>query len=85
VAGCGHVDGKDAGEKQAFVDGTMSKCGIVPGERKPLMNWEADSDKFLMSQQPALKHMRNTMVASSFWDMLWLSLARVRGQGCRVP
>ncbi len=28
-----------------------------------------------MSQQPALKHSRNTMVASSFWDMR-LSIAR---------
>jgi len=28
-----------------------------------------EDDKFLMSQQPALKHSRNTMVASSFWDM----------------
>ncbi len=28
-----------------------------------------EADKFLMSQQPALKHTRNTMVASSFWDM----------------
>ena len=26
-------------------------------------------EKFLMSQQPALRHMWNTMVASSFWDM----------------
>ena len=26
-------------------------------------------DKFLMSHQPALRHMWNTMVASSFWDM----------------
>ena len=28
-----------------------------------------EADKFLMSQQPALKHSWNTMVASSFWDM----------------
>ena len=28
-----------------------------------------ETDKFLMSKQPALKHMWNTMVASSFWDM----------------
>ena len=29
-----------------------------------------EADKFLMSQQPALKHTWNTMVvASSFWDM----------------
>ena len=28
-----------------------------------------EADKFLMSQQPALKHSRNTMMASSFWDM----------------
>ena len=27
------------------------------------------ADKFLMSQQPALRHSWNTMVASSFWDM----------------
>ena len=27
------------------------------------------ADKFLMSQQPALKYLWNTMVASSFWDM----------------
>ena len=27
------------------------------------------ADKFLMSQQPALKYSWNTMVASSFWDM----------------
>jgi hypothetical protein len=25
--------------------------------------------KFLMSRQPALKHLWNTMMASSFWDM----------------
>ena len=28
-----------------------------------------EADKFLMSQQPALRHTWNTMVASSFWDM----------------
>ena len=28
-----------------------------------------EADKFLMSQQPALKHTWNTMVASSLWDM----------------
>ena len=28
-----------------------------------------EADKFLMSQQPALKHSWNTMVASSFWNM----------------
>ena len=28
-----------------------------------------EADKFLTSQQPALKHTWNTMVASSFWDM----------------
>ena len=28
-----------------------------------------ETDKFLMSQQPALKHTWNTMVASSCWDM----------------
>ena len=28
-----------------------------------------EADKFPMSQQPALKHSWNTMVASSFWDM----------------
>jgi len=28
-----------------------------------------EADKFLMSQQPALKHSWNTMVASSFWGM----------------
>ena len=27
------------------------------------------ADKFIMSQQPALKHSRNTIVDSSFWDM----------------
>ena len=27
------------------------------------------ADKFLMSQQPALKYSWNMMVASSFWDM----------------
>ena len=28
-----------------------------------------DADKFLMSQQPALKYTWNAMVSSSFWDM----------------
>ncbi len=28
-----------------------------------------EADKFLMSQQPALRYSWNTMVASSFWDM----------------
>ena len=28
-----------------------------------------EADKFLMPQQPALKHSWNTMVASSFWEM----------------
>ena len=28
-----------------------------------------DADKFLMSQQPALKYTWNTLVTSSFWDM----------------
>ena len=28
-----------------------------------------EAEKFLMSQQPALKHSWNTMVASPFWDM----------------
>ena len=27
------------------------------------------ADKFLMSQQPALRYSWNTMAASSFWDM----------------
>ncbi len=34
-----------------------------------------EANKFLMSQQPALKHTWNTMVASSFWDMR-LSIVR---------
>ncbi len=33
-----------------------------------------EADKFLMSQQPALRYSWNTMVASSFWDMC-LSIA----------
>jgi hypothetical protein len=28
-----------------------------------------DADKFLMSQQPALKYTSNTVVTSSFWNM----------------
>jgi len=28
-----------------------------------------NADKFLMSQQPALKYTWNTMMTSSFWDM----------------
>ena len=28
-----------------------------------------DADKFLITQQPALKYTWNTMVTSSFWDM----------------
>ena len=28
-----------------------------------------DTDKFLMSQQPALKYIWYTLVTSSFWDM----------------
>ena len=28
-----------------------------------------EADKFLMSQQPSLKHTWNTMVALSFWHM----------------
>ena len=28
-----------------------------------------EADKFLMSQQPALRHSWNTMLTSSFWDM----------------
>ncbi len=28
-----------------------------------------DADKFLMSQQPALKYNRNTLMTSLFWDM----------------
>jgi hypothetical protein len=30
---------------------------------------EKDADKFLFSQQPALKYTWDTMVTSSFWDM----------------
>ena len=43
-----------------------------------------NADKFLMSQQPALKYSWNTMVASSFWDMR-LSIACAATERCGVP
>ena len=51
----------------------MSACGAMGPSMvaflKEVCGQAKEADKFLMSQQPALKHSWNTMVASSFWDM----------------
>ncbi len=51
----------------------MSACGAMGPSMvaflKQAYGRAKDADKFLMSQQPALKYTRNTLVTSSFWDM----------------
>ena len=56
-----------------FTPIVMSACGAMGPSMvaflKEVYGRAKEADKFLMSQQPALKHTWNTMVASSFWDM----------------
>ncbi len=51
----------------------MSACGAMGPSMvaflREVYGRAKEADKFLMLQQPALKHWWNTMVASSFWDM----------------
>ena len=51
----------------------MSACGAMGPSMvaflKEVYGRAKSADKFLMSQQSALKYSWNTMVASSFWDM----------------
>ena len=58
----------------------MSACGDMGPSMiaflKEVYGRAKEADKFLMSQQPALRYSWNTMVASSFWDMR-LSMACV--------
>jgi len=51
----------------------MSACGAMGPSMvaflREVYGRAKEADKFLMSQQPALKHSWNTIMASSFWDM----------------
>ena len=63
----------EAGNHTIFTPIVMSACGAMGPSMvaflKEVYGRVKEADKFLMSQQPALKHSWNTMVASSFWDM----------------
>jgi len=63
----------EAGNNTIFTPIVMSACGAMGPSMvaflKEVYGRAKATDKFLMSQQPALKHTWNTMVASSFWDM----------------
>ncbi len=66
----------------------MSACGAMGPSMvaflKEVYGRAKEADKFLMSQQPALRHSWNTMVASSFWDMrLSIACADQAAQQCR--
>ncbi len=58
----------EAGSNTVFTPIVTSACGaMVPLMfLKEVYGRAKDAEKFLMSQQPALKYSRNTMVASSF-------------------
>jgi hypothetical protein len=63
----------EAGNHTIFTPIVMSACGAMGPSMvaflKEVYGRAKEADKFLMSQQPALRHSWNTMVASSFWDM----------------
>ena len=59
--------GNEAGDHTIFTPIVMSACEAMGPSMAAFLVKEAD--KFLILQQPALKHSWNTMVASSFWDM----------------
>ena len=63
----------EAGNNTFFTPIVMSACGAMGPSMvaflKEVYGRAKEADKFLMSQQPALKHTWNTAMASSFWDM----------------
>ena len=67
----------EAGNNTIFTPIVMSSCGATSTSMGPSMvaflkgvyGRAKEADKFLVSQQPALRHTWNTMVASSIWDM----------------
>ena len=63
----------EAGNNIIFTPIVMLACGAMGPSMvfflKEVYGRAKGADKFLMSQQPALKYLWNTMVASSFWDM----------------
>ncbi len=63
----------EAENNTSFTPIVMSACGTMGPSMvaflKQAYGRAKDADKFLMSQQPALKYIWNTMVTSSFWDM----------------
>ena len=63
----------EAGNNTFFTPITMSACGAMGPSMvaflKEVYGRAKEPDKFLISQQPALKHTWNTAMASSFWDM----------------
>jgi hypothetical protein len=63
----------EAGNNTIITPIVMSACGAMGPSMvaflKEVYGRAKEADKFLMSQQPALKHTWKTMVASSFWDM----------------
>ena len=63
----------EAGNNTIFTPIVMSACGAMGPSMvaflKQAYGRAKEADKFLMSQQPALKYTWNTMVTSSFWDM----------------
>ena len=63
----------EAGNNTIFTPIVMSACGAMGPSMvaflKEVYGRAKEADKFLMSQQPALKHSWNTMVVSLLWDM----------------
>ena len=63
----------EAGNNTILTPIVMSACGAIGPSMvaflKHAYGRAKDADKFLMSQQPALKNTWNTTVSSSFWDM----------------
>ena len=60
-------------EAALFSPPLLSACGAMGPSMEAFLTEvygrAKEADKYFMSQQPALRHAWNTMVASSFWDM----------------
>ncbi len=63
----------EAGSNIIFTPIVMSACGAMGPSMVAFLKKAYcrvyDADKFLKSQQPAMKYTWNTLVTSSFWDM----------------
>ncbi len=72
----------EAGNNTIFTPIVMSACGAMGPSMvaflKHAYGRAKGADKFLMSQQPALKYTWNTLVTSSFWDMRLNRIRHIR-------